>query len=232
VTGGLLIAAHGYVAAADLTHALAAAARRHKAKTIEQGRARRIHRSGDGLVVVTDRGSLRADAVVIAAGSWSGQIEVEHVRDRVPVYPVRGQLLQLGWNGPPLARVTWAERCYLVPWDDGTLLVGATVEDAGFDERTTTAGVRDLIEAACEVVPHAWTAAFTGARAGLRPATPDELPIIGRSVEVPNLVYATGHYRNGILLAPLTAQMVADLLLEQRNDPALAVTSPQRFGRL
>ncbi len=71
----------------------------------------------------------------------------------VPVTPVRGQLLHLGWSGTPIARITWDERCYLVPWRDGTLLVGATVEDAGFDERTTVAGVRQLLDAVCDLLP-------------------------------------------------------------------------------
>ena len=100
------------------------------------------------------------------------------------------------------------------------------------DERTTVAGVRDLLEAACELTPHARTAAFAGARAGLRPGTPDDLPIIGPSQAVPNLMYATGHYRNGVLLAPLTAQLVADALLDHRIDSALAAVSPSRFGDL
>ncbi len=168
----------------------------------------------------------------MAAGSWSGQIEIEGVTARVPVRPVRGQLLQLAWNGPLLGRVIWSERCYLVPWEDGTLLVGATVEEAGFDERTTTVGVRDLIEAACELVPHTWSATFVAAKAGLRPASADELPVIGPSSVVPNVMYATGHYRNGVLLAPLTAELVADAMLENRFDPLLAATSPQRFGVL
>ena len=99
---------------------------------------------------------------------------------RVPVRPVRGQLLSLAWVGPRMRRVTWTRRCYFVPWDDGTVLVGATVEEAGFDERATVAGVRDLLDAACEVVPHAWAAGFRGARVGLRPATADGLPVIGR----------------------------------------------------
>jgi glycine/D-amino acid oxidase-like deaminating enzyme len=140
--------------------------------------------------------------------------------------------LQLGWNGPPLERVTWSERCYLVPWEDGTLLVGATVEEAGFDERTTVAGVHDLIEAAAELVPNVWNATFRAAKVGLRPGTPDGLPIIGASSVVPNLVYATGHYRNGVLLSALTAQLVADAMLENVVDPILRTTSPQRFGRL
>ena len=112
------------------------------------------------------------------------------------------------------------------------MLVGATVEDAGFDERTTVAGVRDLLDAACEILPHAWTAGFRGARVGLRPATSDYLPIIGASNVVPKLMYATGHYRNGVLLAPLTAQLVADAILDGRVDPMLAAVSPSRFGDL
>lgn len=232
VRGALLIPSHGFVAAADLTRALAAAARRHGAQLIERGRVGRISRANGDLVVATDRGSLTGNGVVIAAGSWSGQIEIEGAALRVPVRPVRGQLLQLAWNGPRLRRVTWSERCYVVPWDDGTLLVGATVEEAGFDERTTTAGVRDLIEAACELLPHAWTATFVAGKAGLRPASADELPVIGASSLMPNLMYATGHYRNGVLLSPLTAQLVADAMLENRIDPLLSATSPQRFGKL
>jgi glycine oxidase len=233
LAGGLLITVHGYVAAGELTRALASAARRHGAQLIEHGRVRRIARgSGGDLLVETERGSLTGNGVVLAAGSWSGQIEVEGARPRVPVRPVRGQLLHLAWNGPVLRRVTWGERCYLVPWEDGTLLVGATVEEAGFDERTTAAGVRDLLDAACELVPHAWTAGFLAAKAGLRPASRDELPVIGPSVALPNLMYATGHYRNGVLLAPLTAELVADAMLECRTDPLLAATSPQRFGYL
>src|SRR6266508_676659 len=228
--GGLLIEAHGFVAAADLTRALVGAARRHGAQLIEQSRVRRIVSEGDEIVVETDRGSLTGDAVVLAAGSWSGEITVDGVDARVPVRPVRGQLVHLGWTGTPLRRVTWTRRCYMVPWDDGTVLVGATAEEAGFDERATVAGVRDLLEAACDIVPHTWTSGFRGARVGLRPATPDDLPIIGASRTLPRMMYATGHYRNGVLLAPLTAQFVADALLENRMDPALATVSPARFG--
>ncbi len=232
VVGGLLIPTHGYVAAADLTRALTAAARRHGAQLIEHGRVRRVVRAGNDLRVETDRGSLSGNGVVVAAGSWSGQIAIDGVEARVPVRPVRGQLLHLAWIGPTLSRVIWSERCYLVPWEDGTLLVGATVEEAGFDEKTTTAGVRDLIEAAAEIVPHTWTAGFIAAKAGLRPATPDEVPVIGASSVMPNVMYATGHYRNGVLLAPLTAQMVADAMLDNKIDPLLKLTSPQRFGAL
>ena len=230
--GGLLIESHGFVAAGVLTQALAAAARRSGAQLIERSRVRRISQLHGDMIVDTDRGSLTSNAVVVAAGSWSGEIAIDGVSATVPVRPVRGQLLHLGWTGTPLRRVTWSSRCYLVPWEDGSLLVGATVEDAGFDERTTVAGVRELLEAVSEIVPRAWTAGFLGARAGLRPATTDELPVIGPSTVMPNLMYATGHYRNGVLLAPLTARLVADAMLENRIDPLLAPVSPARFGEL
>jgi len=228
--GGLLIEQHGFVCAADLTRALVVAARRHGAQLIEQSRVRRIADEGQEIVVETDRGTLTADAVVLAAGSWSGDVVVNGASTPLPVRPVRGQLLYLGWTGTQLRRVTWSRRCYIVPWDDGTVLVGATVEEAGFDERATVAGVRDLLDAACEIVPHAWACAFRGVRVGLRPATPDDLPIIGASSRMPNLMYATGHYRNGVLLAPITAKLVADAMLDDIIDPALAALSPARFG--
>ncbi len=229
--GGLLIPSQGFVGASDLTRAMAAGARRHGAQLIEHGRVRRVYCSEGETRVQTDRGSLSGDAVVLAAGTWTGRIEVEGAMP-VPVTPIRGQLLQLAWTGPTLRRVLWGERCYLVPWQDGSVLVGATVEDVGFDERTTVAGVRELIAAASELVPDAALAAFGGARAGLRPSTPDHLPIIGRSHAMPTVMYATGHYRNGVLLAPLTARFVADALLDERIDPMLDLTSPQRFGAL
>jgi glycine oxidase len=230
IVGGLVVPSHGFVAAGELVRALAGAARRHGAQVIEGSRVRRIAPSNDEMVVETDRGSLAGSAVVLAAGSWSSRIEIAGLPERVPVHPIRGQLLRLAWNGTALRRVIWSDRCYVVPWDDGTLLVGATEEDAGFDERTTVAGVRDLIEAACEILPATWTASFVEARVGLRPAGADSLPIIGRSTRHPNLMYATGHYRNGILLAPLTAALVADALLDNERDPALAALSPRRFG--
>jgi glycine oxidase len=231
VAGAVFIASHGFVNAGELTRALAAAARSHGARLVDGSRVRRITcRDGDFTV---DTGSERLSArfVVLAAGSWSGQVEIDGVA-RPPIRPVRGQLLHLAWNGPPPRRVIWGERCYLVPWQDGTLLVGATMEEAGFDERTTVAGVRDLLDAACELAPHAGKAGFLGARSGLRPASSDGMPIVGASLVLPNLMYATGHFRNGVLLAPLTARLVADALLDNRVDPALDALGPQRFGGL
>jgi glycine oxidase len=231
VVGGLVIDAHGFVNAGALTRALAEAARRHGAELSEAGRARKILRRNGGVVVETPAGPISADAVVLAAGSWSAQLEIEGV-SRPPVHPVRGQLLHLAWRSLNLRRVIWGERCYLVPWQDGTLLVGATMEDVGFEEGNTVAGVSHLLEAACALVPQTRTAGFLAARAGLRPATPDAMPIVGASCAMENLMYATGHFRNGVLLAPVTAQIVADAMLEGRSDPAFAAIGPQRFENL
>jgi glycine oxidase len=231
IAGGLLIESHGFVNAVELTRALATAAQRHGAEIVHRRRATRIFRRDGAVIVDGPGGELSADAVVLAAGSWSAQLEMDGVA-RPPVRPVRGQLLHLAWRGAPLRRVLWGEHCYLVPWQDGTLLVGATMEDVGFDETTTVAGVRRLLDAACALVPAAASASFLGARVGLRPGSPDAMPIIGPSEAMPGLFYATGHFRNGVLLAPITAAIVADAVLSGRLDPAVEAIGPARFEGL
>jgi glycine/D-amino acid oxidase-like deaminating enzyme len=168
--------------------------------------------------------SVAGDAVVLAAGSWSSDLA------RVPMRPIRGQLLHLRLPRPPLSTIVWGDRGYLVPWMDGSVLVGATSEDVGFDERPTAAGVRSLLDGATELVPELAAATFHEVRVGLRPATADELPVIGASSTMRRVFYATGHYRNGVLLAPLTALAIADLVLAGRERPEVAAARPARFG--
>ncbi len=223
--GALLVRGHGYVRVLQLTAALAAAARARGAALLEGRKVAAVESGADGRVTITAGGERhRAGTLVVAAGSWSSLV----APGGGSVTPIRGQLLQLRWKGPPITRVLWSEFCYIVPWADGTVLVGATVENAGFDQRTTVEGVRGLMEAACRLLPSAAEATFVEARAGLRPATVDGVPLIGRSPVDPAIVYATGHYRNGVLLAPLTAQLVADLVVDDRQDPALLLTTPGR----
>ena len=227
-TRALFVPVHGFVGAPALARLLADAAVQHGTRW-SNTTARRIAPGAHGsLDIETDAGRIVAPHVVLAAGSWTPQLEVAGVV-ALPVRPVRGQLLWLRGLRRPLSRIVWGPRSYLVPWPDGTLLVGATSEDVGYDERATVTGVRDLLDAAAEMVPSVWHAEFLGVRVGLRPAAPDELPIIGASARVPGLVYATGHYRNGVLLAPLTAELVAKAVAGD-HDPAFATTSPARFG--
>ena len=225
ISGALLTTGHGYVAALELAGALARASEQRGA-TFMRGSVQRITRDGSAFRVETTEGELQASAIVMAAGAWTN--EIGGIRTP-PLRPVRGQLLHLGWSGDPLSTIVWGPECYIVPWTDGTLLVGATVEDVGFDERATAAGVRDLLDAVCELLPAGWGATFIEARSGLRPATPDELPVLGVDPAEPGIVYASGHYRNGVLLAPITAKLIADLVLERKSDPALEKFRPDRF---
>ena len=228
VAGAILVGAHGYVAAPALTEALAWAALRHGARIEATDRVIAVRQDGENPLVETSEGQIwPARQVIIAAGSWSGQIEGLGLPEGA-LRPVRGQLLHLQWPGPPLRHILWGAECYIVPWRDGRLLVGATVEEVGFDERTTAAGVRDLLDAACDLLPEAWRATFIEARVGLRPATPDGLPLVGPSPSAAGVIYATGHFRNGILLAPLTARLVADLVTENTIDPLLLRMNPGR----
>ncbi len=225
IAGALMTPTHGYVAAPQLAAALARAAERGGA-ILRRGAVQRIDRHGSSFRVTTTAGVCEADTIVIAAGAWSNAIE--GIRTP-PLRPVRGQLLHLGGLAAPVSTIVWGPDCYIVPRLDGTLLVGATVEDAGFDERTTAAGVRDLLDAACDLLPDASGATFLDARAGLRPATPDQLPALGSYPDEPDIVHACGHYRNGVLLAPITARLTADLIVDGTKDDCLDAFSPNRF---
>jgi glycine oxidase len=156
---------------------------------------------------------LRAPAVVLATGAWSGRAEWLPEPARPPVRPVKGQILELRArdDAAPCARIVSSERVYLVPRSGGRLIVGATVEEQGFDAVPTAGGVHELLREAYRLLPEVAEMELVETAAGLRPGTPDNLPRVGPS-PVEGLVWATGHYRNGILLAPLAANAVADML--------------------
>jgi len=225
--GALHVPGHAFTPAADLTRALWQESARAGAFLIE-GEVRRIETAGGEVRLVLRDESLSAPSVVLAGGSWTGLLDLGPVPP-LPVRPIRGQILQLTWTGTPLSRILWSSRCYTLTWPDGTMLAGATVEDVGFDDRATVAGVRDLLDGLCELVPEARQARFTRVRVGLRPQTPDGRPIVGRSAHAGGLIYATGHYRNGVLLAPLTGELVAKAVAGE-PDEAFAVMAPARFG--
>ncbi len=177
--------------------------------------------------VLTDIGQLEAEEYVLAAGSWSSQLLP------LPVRPVKGQMLSLRMPQKPhqpltLQRVLYGEGIYLVPRQDGRLVIGATVEEVEWTPFNTPSGIQNLLDRATELYPAIADWQIEEFWWGFRPGTPDELPILGRSA-CDNLYLATGHYRNGILLAPVTASLLTDLILEQKSDPLLAEFSYQRF---
>tara|TARA_B100001123_G_scaffold445957_1_gene598927 strand:- start:6950 stop:8050 length:1101 start_codon:yes stop_codon:yes gene_type:complete len=229
-TGALLIPNHGYVQSRALVHALEVAARQKGVSVKSTVKVEALQQRHNRVQVHLSEGStIEVDALVLATGSWSARVAVKQAMP-APVKPIRGQLLNLVCNTPSAAHVIWSPDCYLVPLQDGTILVGATVEDVGFDERSTAAAVQHLLQVAQAVLPTIKDARLRDVRVGLRPVSPDELPLVGPSCEWPNVIYATGHYRNGVLLAPLTAKIVADFLLENAKAPELMLTTPSRFG--
>ena len=177
--------------------------------------------------VVTKRTSFQAPTVVNCAGAWSGQI-APHA---FPTRPVKGQMLCLASrSGNLLKHVIRAPEVYLIPRSDGRILVGATVEEAGFDKRTDVITIQRLHHAAIALVPELRGAKILEDWAGLRPGTPDALPILGATV-TPGYYIATGHFRDGILLAPITAQVMAEVITGTNCPYDLRPFSPARFSK-
>ena len=177
--------------------------------------------------VTTTKTSFLSLKVVNCAGAWSGQIGPY----AFPSRPVKGQILCLVMPSRMLLKhVVRSPRVYLIPRSDGRLLVGATVEEAGFDKRTDASTIQRLHQAAIALVPKLLDAQIHDAWAGLRPGTPDALPILG-ATETPGYYVATGHFRDGILLAPVTAQVMADVITGTQCNYDLSPFSPRRFSR-
>ncbi|HEY8738856.1 MAG TPA: glycine oxidase ThiO [Candidatus Dormibacteraeota bacterium] len=184
---------------------------------------------GDRVVGVQTAGVVvRAEEVVIATGAWSASWAAA-LRTPIPVRPVRGQILALEVRGTSLRNVVFSQAGYLVSKPDGLTYVGATEEEAGFDARPTAAGIAGLLALVPRLAPTLTTATFSRAWAGLRPGTPDRLPLLGRVPGWQGISLATGHFRNGILLAPVTGVLIADLLRHERPRMPLEAFDPARF---
>ena len=186
----------------------------------------------DGIVLADGR-KVAADVVVLAAGAWSRSIDGLAPELRPPVRPIKGQMLALRMDStaPLLTHVVWAPGAYLVPRLDGRLLVGATVEEKGYDTSLTAGGILTLLEAAWRVVPAVEELPIDEMWVGHRPGSRDDAPILGTGL-IDGLIYATGHHRNGILLTPITADAIAELVLDGAADPAIRPFSIERFGSL
>lgn len=181
--------------------------------------------------VETSRGSVAADRVVIAGGAWSSLLGAsEAALPRLGIKPVRGQMLCFGANPPVTRHVVYSPRGYIVPRRDGRLLAGSTTEHAGFEKRVTAAGMQSILSAALEIAPRIAELPMTDSWAGLRPRAADTLPVLGPCAEIAGVFYATGHYRNGILLAPVTGELIARAVVDGVFPPSLSIFSPDRFG--
>jgi glycine oxidase len=188
----------------------------------------RIHEDR-AAAVVTQEGDTRARHVVLAAGCWSGQIEGIPDSMRPPVRPIKGQIISLRQSDEQtFASVIRSTEVYVVPKDDGRLIVGATQEDKGFDKTPTAGEIMRMLERAWEAVPSIYDLSIESIDVGLRPGSRDHMPVIGAS-PIADLSYATGHFRHGILLAPLTAYAMSDLIVDGSVTECVAPFAPSRF---
>jgi glycine oxidase len=207
------------------TEAAGAIVNEHRAVDAISSRAGRA----DG-IVLADGSKVVADVVVLAAGAWSRSIAGVPPELRPPVRPIKGQMLSLRMDqaSPLLSHVVWAPGAYLVPRRDGHLLVGATVEEKGYDTSLTAGGMLTLLEAAWRAVPAVEELPIDEMWVGHRPGSRDDAPILGAGA-IDGLIYATGHHRNGILLTPITADAIAQLVLDGVADPAIRPFGNERF---
>jgi len=175
--------------------------------------------------VQTSSGAITCSTVVVAAGTWSSFIK----HTRFSIEPVRGQMVCLEAKPQLTRHVIFSRRGYIVPRRDGRLLAGSTSENAGFDKSVTAGGINKILQNAHEISPAISNLPIVDTWAGLRPRAADGLPVLGPCVEIDGLFYATGHYRNGILLAPITGELISEAIVEGVASPLLAPFSPERF---
>lgn len=229
--GGLRIGDDYTVDNRGLADALLGAARRAGVEVRVGTEAVAVEVDGGSVagVRLADGGRLPAGRVVVAAGAWAGALS--GLPHPLPVRPVKGQMLALRPDGPLFRGMLESEDVYLVPRSDGRILVGATVEESGFETEVTAEGVRGLLAGAIRLAPALGRARLAETWAGLRPGTPDGLPILGPDPATSGLFHATGHFRNGILLAPFTAQAIGALVCGESGPSIPDAYRPDRFGR-
>lgn len=214
-----------------LVEALAVAFQKKGGVLRENAEVRAIEATQGGVGLVLGEGEkISAEKVILAAGAWSRAIDGIERALRPAVRPVKGQMIQLRMEPPfELKHVVWGRRAYLTPKSSGRLLLGATVEERGFDTTVTAGGLYTLLEAGWRLVPGIYDLEVTETWAGLRPGSRDNEPILG-DAGVPGVIYATGHFRNGILQIPITASEISKMILTGETSAWLKPFSPQRFA--
>ena len=179
--------------------------------------------------VQTSRGFIECAKAVVAAGTWSGHIQGFPGNTSPKIEPVRGQMISFDARPQLTGHVIYSPRGYIVPRQDGRLLAGSTSEHAGFAKQVTAGGISTILANAQEISPSVSNLPIVDTWSGLRPRAPDNLPVLGPCDEIGGLFYATGHYRNGILLAPVTGELIAEAIIDGVVSPLLAPFSPGRF---
>jgi glycine oxidase len=226
LAGGAWFPDEGQVRSPRLVQALAAASIKRGARMLEGTWALGFETSGERVTAVrTPTGPLHAERFVLAAGVWSADFGLG-----LPVAPVKGQIATLRALNETLRQVVWGGDCYLVPRVDGEVILGATQEDGNYDARPTLAGIGALSEAALELLPWSGKLVLQNVWAGLRPAAPDRYPILGAMPGFSNLWIATAHFRNGVLLGPLTGRLLAEHITRGTAAAELAPFNPARFA--
>jgi glycine oxidase len=212
-----------------LTVALAEAARRTGAELCSDAPAVALVRERERVIGVrTPTETVYAEAIILANGAWSSDL-VRPLGVMLPVKPVRGQMLAVRTVPRVVNQIVYGRHMYLVPRPDGETLVGATVEDVGFRKEVTLAGLEELIQAGRRVAPGIMGEPMVRAWAGLRPGSPDGLPLVGPLEGLPGLLLAVGHHRNGILLGPMTGVLLKQWLVDHQRSPHLDLLRPERF---
>jgi glycine oxidase len=180
--------------------------------------------------VETSLGVISAPVVVLAAGAWTSIINSPDASlPAIEVEPVRGQMLCFKADSPVARHVLYSSRGYLVPRRDGRVLAGSTAEQVGFDRGVTAEGINAIKTMTREIAPSIAGLPLVSSWSGFRPRAADHLPVLGPCEEIEGLFYATGHYRNGILLAPVTGELIAKAIVEGKTPPLLRAFSPGRF---
>ncbi len=230
IIGGLLCPDEGQVSNQLFTLALSRAAKQRGARFYERSPVIGFRKSGGRLTTVrTATGEYACDHLVLAAGPWTRPLAKKLGAD-VPTRPIRGQMMALGGMSTPVRQVVWGPKGYVVPRANGLVFAGSTLEDVGFRFGTTKSGLAKVRRAANELVPQLKQAREHFTWFGLRPGSPDGLPILGTLPGWENVTLATGHFRNGILLAPITGELIAEEIIANKRSERLGPFRPDRFA--
>ncbi|EIT85746.1 glycine oxidase [Fictibacillus macauensis ZFHKF-1] len=228
--GALYLPKDGQVSAARLTKAFAQGAIERGATICEYAEVQKIEVTAHGVKVGSNAGEYFAEKFVAASGVWTEQL-AKLTDLSLPLYPVKGECLSLTFPKPPIASTVISGHCYLVPKRGGRLLIGATMRPDTFDKKVTAGGVLELLDQATTLVPEVKLGQWEKAWTGFRPQTIDGLPYLGAHPENDSLYFAAGHYRNGILLSPLTGEWIAQAILGHAP-LAMEAFSPNRVSML